>query len=598
MPQAVRLSGGDSPPGRRYARLQATATGEAAVHQRSLSALDRGALRLRAAFGRPARFCREPPLHGIGSVERGRQIAAGVLLFRGHVIDAPGLSIWDLPAPSAAVAADLHAFDWIEDLAATGDEAALDLARDWTGQWRRRFGDGTGPGWRAAVLGRRVRRWIDHAGWLMPEASAGSDALGRSLQLQAGLLCRRWRRAAPGTDRFDALTGAACAALALAGCRRALDGVLAGLADELGRTVAPDGGIAARDPEALSEIFAQIARIRADLLAVGRAAPEEIGTALASMAPVLRTLRHADGGLARFHGGGRGLPGRLDRAFAAAGVAPEPGRDRAMGFARLGHGRTSLILDAAPPPGGPAAATAHASTLAIELTSGRRPLIVGCGSGRSFGPRWRRAGRATPSHSTLTLDGVSSSRLAPGDGLRLDETPRDVRIERRRDGLSTGLVAGHDGYVALYGLTHVRQIFLGHDGRGVRGEDMLATIEREDEAVCDAALDRAGGRIPFALRFHLHPEVTARMREDGRSAELTLRSGESWLFEHGGAVALSIEPSVYLDEAASGPVSCQQVVLASSVADYATRVSWTLAKTPQTPDAVRDLVHDDQPVLV
>ena len=97
------------------------------------------------------------------------------------------------------------------------------------------------------------------------------------------------------------------------------------------------------------------------------------------------------------------------RPPAGAGAAPH---GVAMGFARLQGGRTTLIADAAAPPAGRASAEAHASTLAFELTSGRRPIVVSCGSGRSFGPDWRRAGRATPSHSTLCLDGISSSRLA------------------------------------------------------------------------------------------------------------------------------------------------------------------------------------------
>ena len=41
--------------------------------------------------------------------------------------------------------------------------------------------------------------------------------------------------------------------------------------------------------------------------------PEPITAAITRIAPVLRALRHADGGLARFHGGGSGIEGRLDR---------------------------------------------------------------------------------------------------------------------------------------------------------------------------------------------------------------------------------------------------------------------------------------------
>lgn len=51
----------------------------------------------------------------------------------------------------------------------------------------------------------------------------------------------------------------------------------------------------------------------------GRHLPAAHLEAIARIAPTLRALRHADGGLARFHGGGRGLEGRLDLALAASG---------------------------------------------------------------------------------------------------------------------------------------------------------------------------------------------------------------------------------------------------------------------------------------
>ena len=58
-------------------------------------------------------------------------------------------------------------------------------------------------------------------------------------------------------------------------------------------------------------------------------------------------LRHADGGLARFHGGGRGVEGRLDQALAASGVKPVSTvrHALAMGFARMAEARTTVIVD-------------------------------------------------------------------------------------------------------------------------------------------------------------------------------------------------------------------------------------------------------------
>ena len=161
-----------------------------------------------------------------------------------------------------------------------------------------------------------------------------------------------------------------------------------------------------------------------------------------------------------------------------------PADGLAMGYARLSAGRTSIIIDAAPPPTGRASVNAHASTLAFELTSGRRPLIVNCGSGVSFGAEWRRAGRATPSHSTLVVGAHPARGWDRGGEARswLTDAPRNVPVEisHAPDGLR--FEGGHDGYLRSHGLTHARTLELTFDGRGVAGEDMLLTLAEATSA--------------------------------------------------------------------------------------------------------------------
>ena len=81
----------------------------------------------------------------------------------------------------------------------------------------------------------------------------------------------------------------------------------------------------------------------------GREAPDAHLDAIERIAPTLRTLRHADGALARFHGGGRGQEGWLDHALAASGIKTRQPDGLSMGYARLSAGRTSVIVDASPP---------------------------------------------------------------------------------------------------------------------------------------------------------------------------------------------------------------------------------------------------------
>ena len=56
-------------------------------------------------------------------------------------------------------------------------------------------------------------------------------------------------------------------------------------------------------------------------------------------------------------------------------------QDNAMGFSRFTSGATVVIVDAEAPASGPTSFNAHASTGAFELSTGRNPLIVSCGSG-------------------------------------------------------------------------------------------------------------------------------------------------------------------------------------------------------------------------
>lgn len=176
----------------------------------------------------------------------------------------------------------------------------------------------------------------------------------------------------------------------------------------------------------------------------------------------------------------------------------------------------------------------------------------------------------------------------------LTDAPRDVRVERRETEQSSGLLAGHDGYLATHGLTHVRQLYLSIDGRGVQGEDVLATIEKADELRFDRMLDATGlNGVAFKLRFHLHPDADATLDLGGTAISIALRSGEIWIFRHTGNAQLSLEPSVYLEDGRVAPRATKQIVLAAVARDYATRVSWTLAKARETPDAVRDLEREE-----
>ncbi|TCM87627.1 heparinase II/III family protein [Rhodovulum steppense] len=541
----------------------------------------------------------QPEPRSIGSFARGRQLCAGTFLFAGGLVEAPDTPIWDIAMPSARFAEAVHGFAWLDDLAAAGDGTARRRAQDWTLAWIDRFGRGRGPGWAPDLAGRRLIRWLHHALMLLNGLDpARSGAVFRSLAQQTRFLARRWKSADPGLPRFEALTGLVYAGLSLKGMESHLALALKALERECDREIGEGGGLASRNPEELLKVFTLLTWAGAALTAAGREPLPGHRGAIARIAPTLRALRHADGGLARFHGGGRGAEGRLDQALAEAGVKPRPVRGLAMGYARLSAGRTTVIVDAAPPP---VTAGAHASTLGFELTSGRRPVIVNCGSGADLGAEWRRAGRATASHSTLAVRGFSSSRLAPGtrggSPAPLAEIPRTVEFRAESGTTVHNLTAWHDGYGPTHGLTHVRQLMLAYDGRALSGEDTLAAFTDAERAAFDRMIGRSGGEgIAFDIRFHIHPDVDVEIDMGGAAVSLAPKSGEIWVFRHDGAAELQLVPSVYLEKGRAGPRATKQIVLSARVMDYASLITWTLAKAQDgsTAPAPRDLGQEDE----
>ena len=556
-----------------------------------------------SGFAAPVRgFVSQPEPRSIGSDARGRQLIADNVMLAGVLHRLAGESPFAIAAPTDAFEAELHNFSWLDDLAAVADGSGRPVAQAWLSDWLRRFGRGRGPGWTPDIAGRRQMRWIAHALFLMNgQDPADGRRLYRAMARQTAFLSRRWRSANAGLPRFEALTGLVFAACALQGMGGHLRAATRALAHECAREIDATGGLRSRNPEELLEVFTLLTWTARLLRETGRAPDPAIDTAIMRIAPTLRSLRHADGGLARFHGGGRGAPGRLDQALADSGVRPAVTQGLAMGYARLQGGRTSVVVDAAAPQLGPGALNAHAATCAFELTSGRRPVVVNCGSGGAFGAEWRRAGRATPSHSTLAIDGYSSSRLgakALEQGViyqPLVNGPRAVDVHHSDSGAARTLSLGHDGYRETHGLVHLRAITLERDGRLLSGEDGLAAMTPRDRDALDRVLARLPpGGLPFSIRFHLHPDVVPSLDLGGSAVSLSLKGGEVWVFRHDASAVMTLARSVYLDRTRVTPRATKQIVLSARLTGYGQAVTWTLAKPTEAPAGHRDYAEDTE----
>ena len=249
---------------------------------------------------------------------------------------------------------------------------------------------------------------------LRGQDKAPSDAFYPSLASKRVSCPNAGSRAAPGLPRFEALTGLIYAGLSLEGMEVLAEPAIKALARECALQIDEQGGLPTRNPEELLDVFTLLTWAAAALSDAGRDAPAPIWTrSNASPRPcapcAIPTARWRGFMVA---GADRGLAGSRTGRQRHQDTATRRAVDGLCTAVRGAHQRDRRCQPARQWQG---QRNAHASTLAFELTSGRRPLIVNCGpahlSVRNGG------GRGAPRRRirTLCLDGYSSARLGDAD---------------------------------------------------------------------------------------------------------------------------------------------------------------------------------------
>ncbi len=469
-------------------------------------------------------------------------------------------SPFDLRPPNDAWERALHGFGWLRHLEASGDFEARDLARKLTVEWTARQ-RGDGLAWEPSVIGRRIISWLSHANFLLDDAGIETyDAITTSLGAQIIRLAASWRDGPDGYPRLLALTGLVLANLCVSGHDRQLDEIEKLFAAEIERQILDDGGHVSRNPAVLVEILLDLLPARQCFAARGRKPPPALMQALNGAVAFLRYMRLGDGRLARFNGVSIASPAGLATVLAYDDLFATPlAAARPSGYIHLARGSTAIVADAGPAPPFEFATEAHAGCLSFEMSAGPRLIFVNGGAPSAADQDWRAQSRATASHNTLALAETSSAKLVRHKSLESMIGGAPIRgpqhVASKVEELNGDLIwtASHDGYLGRFGLIHHRTITLSASGSAIRGLDRLSGAE--------TAL-RLKSDLPFAIHFHLHPEVTCRLAADSATAEIMTPEGQVWLFSANGA-ALSIEDSTYFADS-SGPRRGLQFVLRGS----------------------------------
>ncbi|HEY0148070.1 MAG TPA: heparinase II/III family protein [Allosphingosinicella sp.] len=524
-------------------------------------------LRLRGRH--PLKLLAVPKDPVAGDKLAGEAILRGRFLHRGQTLEIESLDFSD-PALPRDFSDYLQSFEWLRDLAAAATrERAAKPAEMVMAKWLAAHGTQLSDrAWRADLWGRRILFWSAYAPYIL--SSRDADYRGQvlnTLSRGARHLDKAADRAPPGIARITAWAGVIAAALVVQGGPARLSKGETGLLRALSLGLHDDGGLTSRSPVEQLALVELLSQLRAVYFAGEAEMPDMLGDALEGAVAALLGVALGDEALSNWQGGNMLNKRRIAAAVEGTGVRARPLRQpRGWGYQRLDAKTTVAIFDAAPPPPSRAFSGGCASTLAFELSEGQNRIVVNCGgAGAAAGAlpeELAAALRTTAAHSTLTL-GDRNSTAIHEDGT-LGKGVAQVELARDDTAGVVQVEASHDGYVRRFGFVHQRTLTLAADGRELRGQDVLLQQGRSKR--------KAGEPLPFAVRFHLAPNVEAATTADGQGALLRIRGSTVWQFRARGG-QLAIEDSIWIDGEARPHASLQLVVSGDTPPDGHT-VAW------------------------
>jgi len=500
-----------------------------------------------------------------GQTGRAEAFFHGNYVFGGEEVRSPNRPPWMPVGVSENWLANLHGFEWLRDLSGHGGEAAQRLARALTIDWMEVCGQWKPVLWRADVLGKRLAALLTHAPFLVGDSADDfAKTFYQSLAKQARHLARVIDQDVTGSRQIIALRGLIYATLCLSSASRNLGPALKILDRTLSSQILPDGGHIERSPRHQCRVLGDLGDIREILNEAGEPTPQRLIQSLDQMGPMLRGLRHGDGGLACFNGSAEGDPSLVDTALKVSRAdgqalvsAPH------TGFQRVAASKVLAIMDTGPlsKREGPV----YAGTLSFEMSIGRERLVVNCGPYRGGDREWCEALRRTAAHSTVTIDDSNSSEISHS-ALDSGSFPNNAVREERSGAIWVDAV--HDGYVRRFGLKHERRIYLDADGQGLRGEDRITPVK---------GFSSGNWRPrPIMARFHLHPTVRASLVKNNQAVLLRLPSGLGWQFHAEGGV-IGLHDSVYFG-AGGRRRRTEQVVLSSTTSGDLRVLKWAFRR--------------------
>ena len=499
----------------------------------------------------------------------------------GRLAELTAESPFEIVPPSEGWERELYGFAWLRHLRAAGSELSREQAKALVNDFVRLRRSIKGLAWQPEIVGRRVISWLSNSVLILdsgePEAY---EAFLRALTSQLRYLSASYRDTPDGVPRLVTLMALIYAGLCIADQQSVVDRYTRPFCKELDRQILPDGGHISRNPEALVEVLLDLLPLRQCFVARDRVPPKELTDAIDRIMPMLRFFRIGDGTLARFNGCGPTATDALATVLAYDDVEGSPVRSAVnSGYVRLDCGTMQLICDMGPAPAPSLSYNAQAGFLSFEMASGDAPMIVNCGVPSLDHIEWLPFARSSAAQSTLVLEDSSSGEFSAGVDGKPSVIgspligPANAQASLSDQGDNLRIKGAHDGYLSRYGVSHSRQLLIAQTGKLISSEDKLTSPK---------GLSSPEGLIAgaYAIRFHLHPSVTAQLSPEGRGVNLLLKNGEAWRISSN-APETGIEDSFFLADA-RGPQPSSQVVLSGMMGEaYEVRIVWNIEKVAE-----------------
>jgi uncharacterized heparinase superfamily protein len=416
---------------------------------------------------------------------------------------------WNDPARDKLWLYNLHYFD---DLNAANADERTAWHRALVRRWIAENPPGQGNGWEPYPTSLRIVNWIK---WFLRGAEPQAAMLA-SLAVQARWLSRRVEWHLLGNHLLANAKALIFAGLffdgpeAEAWLAKGLDIYRRQLAEQ----VLPDGGHFERSPMYHAIILEDLLDVLNLVGRQGIALPPglDLEERIERMRAWLRAMCLGDGRIVFFNDAAFGIaaePGDLEAYALRLGLPPMVPPSASLlhpsGYVRLADSDAVVLADVAPVGPDYLPGHAHADTLSFEMSLADERVVVNGGTSvYGTGPQRLRE-RATAAHSTVEIDGESSSEVWSGFRVGRRARVRDVALDAR-DGLMS-LSAAHDGYAWRPGRPTHRRTWRMRAG---------------SLAVEDNIEGRAGQAV---ARFHLGPGATVNIAEEGGAGDIVLPSG-------------------------------------------------------------------------